>query len=246
MDQFYIGTSGWSYDDWIGEFYPEETEKTDMLNYYVEKFNSVEINATFYRLPFENMIKGWRNKAPERFQYAVKAPRQVTHYNKLEADPEYLNDFFKRIEGLDEFLGPILWQLPPSLEKDMERLKRFLEIIDTDKHHTIEFRNDSWLDEEVYQVLEDHDVVPVSISSDSMPAEFPNTGNFVYYRFHGLSDNNAYNYSKKELDNWADKCAEALDAGKQAYVYFNNTAAGDAPINAKLFREMVERKRQDS
>jgi len=246
MAKLFVGTSGWSYDSWVEDFYPEGTEKIDMLNQYVEEFKTVEINATFYRLPFENMIKGWRNKAAEGFRYSVKAPRQITHYDKLEADREYLNDFFDRIEGLQDYLGPVLWQLPPSLEKDMDLLKRFFDTVDTSEHeHAVEFRNDSWLDDEVYSEMESRDVVSVSVSSDSMPADFTETGSFIYYRFHGLSHNHRYNYSKKELDEWADKCADAISEGKNAYIYFNNTASGDAPMNANVFRDMVERKAEE-
>lgn len=243
MDKLFIGTSGWSYDDWVGDFYPEGTEKIDMLNYYIGEFNSVEINATFYRLPFENMIKGWNNKASNGFQYAVKAPRQVTHYDKLDADDEYLSDFFSRIKALGDHLGPVLWQLPPSLEKDVDLLKDFFEKIDTSElKHALEFRDESWLEDEVFAELESRGVASVSVSSNSMPVDFTDTGDFVYYRFHGLSDNHRYNYSKKELDEWAERCAEALNAGKEAYVFFNNTASGDAPMNANVFRDMVERK----
>lgn len=242
MEQLFVGTSGWSYDNWVGDFYPEKTEKTDMLEYYMEEFNSVEINATFYRLPFENMIEGWKSKAPEGFQYSAKAPRQVTHYNKLDADEEFVDEFSDRLEDLDNSLGPVLWQLPPSLEKNMDRLKEFLEMIDTGRSHAIEFRNKTWLDEEVYSELESSNVSVVSVSSEDMPAEFHDRGDFVYYRFHGLADGHNYNYSKKELDAWAEQCADVLDDGKIAYAYFNNTTGGYAPMNAKLFRDMVERK----
>ena len=242
MDKLFVGTSGWSYDSWIGDFYPEETEKPDMLEYYMEEFNSVEINATFYRLPFENMIEGWQNKAPEDFQYSVKAPRQVTHYSKLDADEEYLQDFSDRIGDLDNTLGPVLWQLPPSLEKNMDRLNSFLGMIENGRSHAIEFRNETWLDEEVYSELESHNVTTVSVSSEDMPAEFHDRGDFVYYRFHGLAEGNNYNYSKKELDAWAEQCAEALEDGKRVYAYFNNTSGGYATVNAKMFRDMVERK----
>lgn len=243
MAKLFVGTSGWSYDGWVGDFYPEGTEKIDMLNQYVGEFNSVEINATFYSLPFENMLKGWNSKASDKFQYAVKAPRQVTHQNKLDAEEEYLNDFFSRIKELGGHLGPVLWQLPPSLEKDVDLLKEFFEKIDTTElEHALEFRNESWLDDEVFSELESRGVASVSVSSDSMPVDFTDTADFVYYRFHGLSDNHRYNYSKKELDEWAERCAEALNAGKRAYVFFNNTASGDAPMNARVFSDMVERK----
>lgn len=244
MDDIFVGTSGWSYDGWVGDFYPEEIDKVDMLDFYVDQFKSVEINATFYRLPFQNMIKGWYDKAPEGFQYSVKAPRQITHYNKLDADRDYLNDFYERIDSLNDHLGPILWQLPPILEKNVDRLKNFLEAIDTDRLNAIEFRNETWLDDEVFSRLKNEGVATVTVSSDDMPALFQQTGSFVYYRFHGLGEGHKYNYSKKELDEWADKCAKALDEGMKAYIYFNNTSSGDATMNAKVFRDMVERKRE--
>lgn len=124
MSELYLGTSGWSYDSWIGDFYPDGTRKSEMLEYYVENFNSVEVNATFYRLPFENMVKGWRNKAHQDFTYSVKGNRRITHYNKLQDIDEYLDRFLSRIFELGSTLKAIFWQFPPSFDKDIERLKK--------------------------------------------------------------------------------------------------------------------------
>ena len=246
MEKLFVGTSGWSYDSWVEDFYPEGTEKIDMLDYYTGEYKTVEINATFYRLPYENMIKGWKNKASDEFCYSVKAPRKITHHDKLEVEKDYLGTFFDRIEGLEDHLGPVLWQLPPGLEKDLDLLKGFFDDINNEEHdHAIEFRNDTWLDDKVYSELESQDVALVTVSSDSMAADFTETASFVYYRFHGLSNNHRYNYSKKELDEWAEKCAGALSRGKSAYAYFNNTTSGDAPMNADVFRDMVERKAEE-
>jgi len=235
----YIGTSGWSYDDWIGDFYPEDLEKRDMLPYYVQHFNTVEINSTYYRMPFRNMVIGWNNKASEGFKFAVKGHRRITHYNKLENVEKDVTDHIDRVKPLKEHLGPFLWQLPPSLEKDNKLLTNFLELLDKRYQHAIEFRNESWLDQETYDLLKEYEVALVWVSSHKMPMKCVSTSDFIYARFHGLEPGYDYDYSERELKPWVAEISEALQEGKEAYIYFNNDKNCRAIKNARELREML-------
>lgn len=238
MSKLYLGTSGWSYENWRGDFYPRGTGKSDMLDFYVTHFDSVEINATFYRLPFENMVKGWNNRVPEHFRYSVKGSRQITHYNKLSDVEEYLGRFLDRIAGLGPHLGSVFWQLPPSFKKDRVRLEQFLELLPTDLRFAVEFRDTSWLDDDIYRLLEEHNIAPVWVSSGKMPDDCTVTADFIYIRFHGLEGGYTYAYSKRDLEPWAKLIARHLDEGKDAHLYFNNTG-GNAPESARMMREML-------
>lgn len=239
MSTLYLGTSGWSYDSWIGEFYPDGISKSDMLEFYVKEFNSAEVNATFYQLPFENMVKGWRNKAPDNFVYSVKGNRRITHYNKLEDIEEDLDRFLDRIEELGDPLGTIFWQFPPSFHKDLELLASFLDQLPEDQRFAFEFRDTSWLDNEVYALLRDNNSAIVWQSSGEFPDDCTPTADFIYIRFHGLAGGYKYSYSKSDLEPWAQIIQEQLDEGRDARVYFNN-AGGNAPESARMMRELLQ------
>lgn len=236
--KLHIGTSGWSYDSWVGDFYPEGTDKSDMLEYYMQQFDSVEINATFYRLPFENMVKSWRRKAGDRFTYSVKGSRQITHYNKLSGVEEHLSRFLERIEPLGEPLGSIFWQFPPGFKKDLPRLREFIVMLPQKHSYAFEFRHTSWLDEEVYRLLENHNSAIVWQSSPEMPDDCTPTADFIYIRFHGLEGGYRYSYSREDLKPWADIVGRYLEEGKEARVYFNNTG-GNASESARMMEELL-------
>ncbi len=238
MSELFLGTSGWSYDSWIGDFYPDGTRKSEMLEYYVDNFDSVEVNATFYRLPFENMVKGWRNKAPQGFTYSVKGNRRITHYNKLQDIDEYLDRFLSRIRGLGLSLKTIFWQFPPSFEKDTERLKNFLEKLPREQQFAFEFRHVSWLDEEVYSLLRDSNSAIVWQSSGKFPDDCTPTADFIYTRFHGLTGYK-YSYKKSDLEPWAEIIQKHIDEGRDAHIYFNN-AGGNAAENAEMIEGMID------
>ncbi len=239
--RLHIGTSGWSYDNWIGGFYPAGTSKSDMLEYYVKQFGSVEINATFYRLPFENMVKGWRNKASDDFSYSVKGSRQITHYNKLDNVEEYLSRFLDRVDGLGEALGTIFWQFPPSFRKDTEKLEDFLNLLPDSNRYAFEFRDVSWLDDEVYNLLDEHDSAIVWVSSGKMPDDCTPTTDFIYIRFHGLEGGYKYSYTEEDLEPWAEIIGNHLDQGREARVYFNNTG-GNAPESARMMKNLIQKR----
>ena len=148
-----VGTSGFSYKEWKGSFYPEDLKNADMLHYYAERFSSVEINNTFYRMPKASMLEGWREKVPSSFLFVLKASQQITHRKRLKEAGEPLEYLLKTASALGEQLGPVLFQLPPNFKKDLPRLQGFLDLLPEGRPVAFEFRHESWSDEEVHGAL---------------------------------------------------------------------------------------------
>jgi uncharacterized protein YecE (DUF72 family) len=238
----WIGTSGWVYKQWAGNFYPKGWPKKDEFRYYVRHFPTVEINATFYRLPTLKMVHGWHDKAPDGFVFAVKGSRYLTHIKRLKDTSAGLKKYFSRIVPLGDRTGPILWQLPPSFAKDagtMQRLQRFLAKLPRKYQHAVEFRHPSWFDEETFDLLREHRAANVWLSSLRMPADYTTTADFVYLRFHGLAGGAYHDYTEAELKPWAKQLSRAARAGLPAYVYFNNDLNTRAPLNAAALMKLV-------
>lgn len=240
MSDFYLGTSGWHYKHWHETFYPPDWPKAKQLEFYQQKFNSVEINATFYRLPSEKTVQGWAKRASKNFRYAVKGSRLVTHLKRLKEVDKEVDVFIRRIEPLKPRMGPILWQLPPSLKRNDTLLGDFLEILPKQFRHVVEFRHVSWLDDAVYQQLSRAKVCLAWISSNILPMHFETTTDFVYVRFHGLEGGAAHDYTDAELEPWAEHLSAELEREHPAYAYFNNDWNTRAPENAMRLREMVQ------
>jgi uncharacterized protein YecE (DUF72 family) len=239
MNPVYIGTSGFVYKGWEKTFYPEDISAKEHLEFYATQFPTVEINATFYRLPTLKMVKGWRDRAPEGFVFAVKGSRYITHLKRLKNLNGGLNKFIRRITPLKERLGPILWQLPPNLGKDPDRLDNFLKKAPKTFLHAVEFRHRSWYDgDEAFEILRKHRVAHVSLSSLGMPMNLTVTADFVYIRFHGLENGAAHDYTREELEPWAHHIHQQRRAGRTVYVYFNNDWNVRAPANAKMLMEL--------
>jgi uncharacterized protein YecE (DUF72 family) len=235
----YIGTSGYSYKSWDKTFYGETPRKLQ-LEYYNTQFPTVEINATFYRLPSEGMVRGWRDRVNEDFVYAVKGSRFITHMKKLANLDGAIDKFFDRIAPIQKRTGVILWQLPPMLKKDTARLDDFLSIVPRGYRHAVEFRHASWYeDDEVFAVLRKHDSAHVCLSSGGMPMNLTVTADFVYVRFHGLEGGAAHDYTRKELKPWADFICEQAERRRALYIYFNNDINVRAPENARMLMEMI-------
>ncbi len=239
MGDIYIGTSGWSYKSWEKTFYPADVSVSRHFNFYSTQFPTVEINLTFYRLPSEQMVQGWRDKAPPGFVYAVKGSRFITHMKKLANLNGALDRFFDRIEPLKSRVGVVLWQLPPILRKDCSRLDAFLKALPRAYEYAVEFRHPSWLDAETFAVLRRRRAAHVSVSSLAMPMDPTVTSQVVYIRFHGLEGGAAHDYSRSELKPWASHILHQAREGKTVYAYFNNDANVRAPGNAKLLMEMT-------
>ncbi len=184
--QVFIGTSGWEYKEWAGDFY-RETKAQDHFSFYAGQFRTVEINATFYRLPSLGAVHGWREKAPEGFVFAVKGSRFITHIKRLHNLEGSVNKFFRRIRPLRGKIGPFLWQLPPNFQKDLPRLAKFLRRLPKEYSHAFEFRHASWFDAEAKALLGEFNAALVWVSSMKMPEDFSVTADFAYIRFHGLA-----------------------------------------------------------
>ncbi len=229
-----IGTSGWTYDHWRGVFYPENLPRTRWFDYYAQRFASVEVNYSFYRLPAERTIASWRDRAPEGFVFALKGSRLISHQLRLRNCEQALTRFQDRVVGLRDRLGVILWQLPPDLSRDGPLLDDFLDMASPTVRIAVEFRHASWLHPSIYSILRDQDAALVWVSSQSMPRDLTRTAGFVYARFHGLSGGFAHDYTTDELEPWVASLRQ--DDG---FAYFNNDASGRAPENAALLREML-------
>jgi uncharacterized protein YecE (DUF72 family) len=237
----YVGTSGWTYDDWTGPFYPDDVKGAQRLEFYAEKFNTVEVNATFYRLPTQNMIDAWNRRLGSSFHLVVKGSRLITHRKKLDDCREPLEAFSDRVLQLRR-LKVILWQLPPSLHRDCERLARFLSELPGEVRHAVEFRHESWWDEEVVALLKRHKAAFVAVSHPRLPGSIYPTGDFFYLRFHGLGEQlYRYDYSEEELGDWAARVKPHLRS-RRLYAFFNNDYEAKAPRNAAAFRALLEGK----
>ncbi len=235
----HIGTSGWSYKGWEKRFYPRKLAVEEHLQYYATQFGTVEINLTFYRLPTPKMVEGWRDKTPKAFIYAVKGSRFITHMKKLLNVREGLRRYFGRIKALKGKTGVVLWQLPPFLKQDLERLEGFLRLLPASYQHAVEFRHPSWLTPETFELLRQYHSAHVSVSSLAMPMDLTVTSKIVYIRFHGLQGGAAHDYTQVELEPWGEHIREQARRGKTVFAYFNNDANVRAPANAKLLRRIV-------
>lgn len=239
MTRIHVGTSGWTYDDWTGPFYPESIKGAERLSFYAERFDTVEVNATFYRLPFRGMITGWNRRLPPEFHLVLKGSRTVSHLKKLRDCESALTAFLERVAELLT-LKVILWQLPPSLHKDPQRLDQFLSALPHKVRHAVEFRHDSWWDDDTADVLSRNRAAFVAISHPRLPNAVVPTTDFLYVRFHGLGRRlYDYDYSRKELLQWVEKLKPHLSR-RELYAFFNNDVGATAPRNAEAFRALLE------
>ena len=237
MPKVHLGTSGWYYEHWRGIFYPEDLPKGEWLLHYLKYFNTVEINASFYRFPFPNMLKAWVKKTPEGFIFAVKANRRITHEQPI-AREDLLRAFYDRIALLGDRKGPILFQLPPSLKKDIGLLEEFLGKLDPDEENVVEFRHPTWFDKDTYKVLSDYKVRYCIVSAPGIPMDVEVTAEFAYIRWHGTVNWYASEYSMAELRYWADIIKDIAKEYK-VYGYFNNDFYGYAVKNCMELKELL-------
>src|ERR1051325_4374347 len=204
MKHVYIGTSGWSYKGWEKTFYPKTIAVSNHFQFYATQFPTVEINLTFYRLPTPKAVVGWRDNSPDGFIYALKGSRFITHMKKLRNLNGALKNYFNRIRPLKKKTGVVLWQLPPFLKQDLERLEAFLRLLPNSHYHAIEFRHSSWMEPETFALLRRYRAAHVSVSSLAMPMNLTVTSGIVYLRFHGLEGGAAHDYTLSELEPWAE------------------------------------------
>lgn len=234
--EFRIGTSGYQYDHWQGKLYPEDLPKRAWFGRYAEEFDTVEINNTFYHLPAAKTFDDWRERAPKGFLYVLKFSRYGSHLKALK-DPEgTIGRFMERAERLGVHLGPILVQLRPNWKADPERLAEFLDAARGDRRWAVEFRDRSWLCDDVYEVLRGHGA---AVCIHDMIRDHPEktTANWVYLRYHGKDYGGSY--SHQALTAEAGKIEGHLKDGRDVYAFFNNDAHGYAVNNARDLRRYV-------
>jgi uncharacterized protein YecE (DUF72 family) len=237
--QYIVGTSGWHYDDWKVRFYPEKLLKSKWLEFYASQFSTVELNNTFYRLPSEEAFRNWYDSTPGDFVFAVKISRFITHVKRLKDTREALQNFMSRAALLKDKLGPVLYQLPPNLHRDDAKLQMFLSGLSIEYKHVLEFRHESWLTDEVYDILRRYHVGICVFDMPGLSCPLLATAEFAYIRFHGKDSLYSSSYTDVELADWAekiDKLAQNLD---EVYIYFNNDVQGFALKNAEKLNRLL-------
>ena len=235
-----IGCSGFHYKEWKGIFYPESIPQKDWFKFYAEKFNTIELNVTFYRFPVLKSLESWHDTSPADLTFAVKAPRLITHYKKFSDCSRLIDDFYTLItKGLKEKLGPVLFQLPPKYIYTKERLELIVKSMHKGFKNVIEFRDDSWWIPEVFNRLKKEKLILCGIDYPDLPNDAVITNQTVYFRFHGRPRLYYSAYKGKDLE----KIAETIFANKkvtEAYVFFNNTATEAAIKNANWIKKYID------
>jgi uncharacterized protein YecE (DUF72 family) len=235
-----VGTSGWHYNHWKGSFYPEGTSSAAMLDYYVQHFDTVEINNSFYQLPRPETLQQWRSCTPPDFVFAFKASRYITHMKKLKEPAESLQKMLQAAGELGSKLGPILFQLPPRWRVNPDRLKQFLDALPDGHRYTFEFRDPSWFDDRIYTILASRNAAFCQYQLEGRLSPKAITADFVYIRLHGPAEQ-AYqgSYDVQTLAGWAGALTAWRRQEKTVYCYFDNDQAGYAAQNALQLQEMV-------
>ena len=235
-----IGCSGWQYTHWRGDFYPAELPQTRWLEYYAERFDTVEINNTFYRLPDAATFAAWQRRAPRGFLYAVKASRYLTHMKKLKDPADPLTLFFSRAKRLEQALGPVLYQLPPRWPLNLDRFEAFLRALPRRRRHAVEFREPSWYAPDSLALLEKYGVALCLHDMQGSASGRRTVGPFVYVRFHGTQKYSG-SYVDAALEDWAAWLGDCAACGRAVYAYFNNDTGGHAPRDAVRLRDKIRR-----
>ena len=235
-----IGTSGYHYRHWRGNFYPADLPMAAMLPYYLKYFDTLELNNTFYRLPTLPALDAWREAVPGNFIFAAKASRFLTHNKKLKDPQNALENFLPRIERLGKKLGPILFQLPPKWKINIERLEEFLAALPRKHRYAFEFRETSWITEPVLDLLRRHRAAFCIYEIAGYISPLHVTADFAYVRLHGPTERKyAGSYSDAQLERWADWIAEQQQRLRAIYFYFDNDQAGYAAQNALTLKRIV-------
>lgn len=240
MAKTYIGTSGWDYQHWMEAFYPSGTDREEFLTCYAERFGTVEINATFYRLPSEQTMASWRDAVPDEFVFTVKASRYLTHMKKLKDPEDPLEKVLQRARILQRKLGPVLFQLPPNWRFDEERLAAFLELLPDDLRAVLEFRDERWFSDRAFELLRQANAALCMHDLGGKATPRVVTADFAFIRLHGPGEAYRGSYDEHDLSGWAGAISSWTRQGKDVYCYFNNDEAGNAPKNALALERMLE------
>ncbi len=240
--RIYIGCSGYAYDDWKDVFHPGDLSQDKRLSFYAGKFNTVEINNSFYKFPEDELFKKWIDQTPDHFRFSIKGHRFFTHLKKLNVDESFigkLDSFQTSLKSLNEKAGCVLWQLPGNLHKDISKLESFCQKLNKNFTHVFEFRHSSWFNKDVYKFLKINNIVFCILSApDNLPEDPVVTNKTAYIRFHGKNQWYDYHYSEKELKEWA-KRLEKLNKIDRLFIYFNNDKHGNAVKNAQTLMGLL-------
>jgi uncharacterized protein YecE (DUF72 family) len=226
-----VGTSGFSYKEWKGSFYPEKIAAKEMLRYYGERLTAVEINNTFYRMPKASLLETWAEQVPENFRFSLKASRRITHFKRLKDAGEETEYLLRTAAVLGDRLGVILFQLPPHLKKDLPRLEAFLDLLPDDTRATFEFRHPTWLEEDVFERLRGHNCALCLADTDESDVAFVSTADWGYLRLRRSA------YDESALVNWADRITSA--SWKDTFVFFKHEDEGAGPRLAEEFLKLT-------
>ena len=226
------GTSGYSYKEWKGNFYPAKLSAAGMLPFYAERFSTVEINNTFYRMPSENVLLNWAAQVPDGFAFVLKAPRRITHDKRLKNAVDDISYLLKTSAVLGKKRGPLLFQTPPFLQKDLGCLRDFLGLLSADGQSAFEFRHQSWFDEEVFGILREHDAaLCLADAENELDIPFVATASWGYVRLRRPD------YGDTDLGDWVKRIGD--QPWKEAFVFFKHEEAGKGPQFASRFLELV-------
>ena len=236
MSEVRIGCSGWTYKDWTGPFYPPGTKDRERLEYYATRFDTTEINASFYRLPSEAAVEGWARRTPPGFVFAWKLSRFITHNKKLKDCADSIALVFGRMAALGEHHGPVLIQLPPQLRRNDERLAEFLPLLPQDRRYAVEFRHPSWYEPAVFEILQRHDVALCISDHHAAPSPWEVTASWIYVRGHGPGGRYHGRYPAHELAVWAQRITAWRGEDRDVYVYFDNDVKSAAPFDAEALK----------
>jgi uncharacterized protein YecE (DUF72 family) len=232
-----IGTSGWNYPHWKNVFYPPGLPKSKWLEFYTDRFDTVEVNATFYRLPKPKTFENWYERTPEGFLWAIKGNKYITHTKRLRDSKEPLEKLYKAVQNLGEKVGPILFQLPPSLSFHQDLFREFCDNLDSAYRHVLEIRHPSWIHEHVFQILKENNVAfCLSDTAGRYPYHEVLTADFLYIRLHGSEKLYASKYKEAELQGWAKKISAW---NMETCLYFDNDYQGHAVADAIRLREIL-------
>ena len=227
----YVGTSGYSYKEWKGSFYPEGIPAKEMLSYYAARLQAVEVNNTFYRLPQPGMVEGWKVQVPDNFRFSVKAPQSITHFRRLKDAAAVTRSMIQTVSALEDRLGAVLFRLPEDMEKDLRRLETFLKDLTADTRAAFDFRHPSWFDEEVLALLRSHNRVLCISDRDEMPwNHIDKTADWGYVRLRRVK------YSRADFKEWI-KRVRAQD-WKDTFVFFKHDDEATGPKLAAQFLKL--------
>jgi uncharacterized protein YecE (DUF72 family) len=228
----HVGTSGYSYKEWKGSFYPEKIPAKEMLNYYSQRLSTVEINATFYRMPQQSMLENWKEQVPGSFRFSLKASQRITHFKRLKETEEETKYFLETAAVLGDQLGVVLFQMPPNLKKDLPRLETFLQQLPGETPAAFEFRHPTWFEDDVLELLKSQNRPLVVSDTDDLPtSHIDKTADWGYLRLRRV------NYSEENLIDWTARIRQ--QNWKETFVFFKHEDEGTGPKLAAQFIQLA-------